>query len=239
MRKRTILLVCIVMLALVFLTFFYFSNIDTSNFSGSNGLTTGQKCDAIFIGLTASDMGNMVLLNPGNFRVGPVSSLGSGGYNGITGYINTTDLLVQVPVTFNNGAAWFAQYYLVYVDLTKHNVMGTEFADAHHTPAFVQANIPPGTGWYHELGSNGLNNVNFQVIYDNGSPIIMPVFLDSENLQRALNGETYQTINVSLNVTPDQNMVNGSLHGNEDRYLLIQNDGENTTGTEIRFFQGY
>ena len=151
MKKRTILLIgiVIVVLIVVILTLGYFLNIDRSNFSGSNSLTASQKCDAIYIGLTGSDMGNMVLENPGNFIIGSVSVLGPGGYNGATGYINVTGSFVQVPVTFNNGAAYFTQYYLVYVDLAKHRVMGTEYADAHHTPASVQVNIPPGAGWYH------------------------------------------------------------------------------------------
>jgi len=63
--------------------------------------------------------------------------------------------------------------------------------------------------------------------------------MHSENFQKALTGEAYQTINTSLDVTPDQNMVTGSIHGNEDMYMLIKNGAENTTSVNIFFMIGF
>ena len=233
MKKRIIIIIAVIILVVIvsFVIVFYFSNIDRSNFSNSNVLTASQKCGAVYIGLTGSYMGGIVLDNPGNFNIGPVSPL-SGGYNGVTGYINTTDKLVQVPVILSNGAAWFAQYYLVYVDLTRHTVMGTEWADAHHFPATFQVNIPPGAGWYQELEVNGMTN-NFQISYGNGSPIAMPVILDGDNLQKAISGESYQAINASLNMTPGQNTVDVLINGSGNLYILIKNERENMTAADI------
>lgn len=244
MNKRTILqiglaTIAITLVILVMIILVYFSELDSANFSDGNGLTTGQKEDAIITALTCSDMGSTMLLNPGNFRVEPVSPLGSGWWNGDTGYTNRTGVLAQVPVTMENGAAWFTQRNLIYVDLTRHEVLGTVYADAHHYPASAQVNIPPGSGWYHELGI-GSPSSSFRVTYDSGSPLIVPIILDKENLQKALKGETYDQISQSLTVTPDQNSVNGSIYGSRDLFMLINNSGENNTArAEIWFMLAF
>jgi hypothetical protein len=232
MKKRTILLIAsaIIIIIVLILAWIYYSEIDSSNFSDSNNLTAGQKRDAIITALTGSDMGNKMLWNPGNFRIEPVALPGSGWWNGRTGYINATGRLVQVPITMYNGADWFTDRYLIYVNLSGHDVTGRESADAHNYPASIDVNIPPGSGWYHELGLINPNSMNLQIYYDNGSPIIMPEILDEENMQRALNGEEYRTINVSLTITPEQYMVNGSLHYTRSLFMLIKNnDSVNTT----------
>ena len=244
------LLMVLILIAICFYAGPYSSPkvLESSNFSSRNGSATSQFSDAIDIALNGSEMGSMVLDNPENYNIGNVSTM-SGGYNGNTGYTNVTDMLVQVPFTFNAGA--MAQYYLVYVDLTKRTVIGTEYADAHHTPAYVQVNIPPGTSWYHDLG-HGLtghgeiitrnsspiiiSTVGFRETYNNNSSMIMPEILDSENFQKAMNGEAYQTINVSLNVTPEQNTVTGSINTSEDLIMLINNEEKNNLNTTIWFF---
>jgi hypothetical protein len=234
MKKRTIFLIgSAIIIVFAFLVLIYFSEIDSGNFSDSKNLTASQKRDAIITALTGSDMGNKMLRNPGNFRIEPVSVMGSGWWNGLTGFINTTGLLVQVPITMYNGAGWYTDRYLIYVNLSSHEVDGREFADAHYYPASIDVNIPPGSGWYHELGVINPNSMNFQVHYDNGNPI-MPEIIDRENLQRAANGEEYETINVSLAVTPGQNMVKGTLQNNRSLFMLIKNnDNDNTTRIEI------
>ena len=237
MRKRTILIISLILLFIVVSIFavLIIPGIDSSNFTDSNGLTADQKKEAIWIAVTDSDIKQILLENPSNCRVTEVSPLGSGGFTGKAGYINTTGMYAQVPISVG-GEGLYSVHYIAYVNLSGKEVTGTESASYRHLPAGADVKIPAGASWYHQLDGKEF----FRLKYRESNVKIQPLVLDEANLQKALEGKTYKAENQSLNRSPVLCEYNGTLSGESGKYLVVVNeDKSNTTSIDVLVMIGF
>lgn len=233
----TVLLLCTIMLVIAFsiFAFLIIPGIDSSNFTDSNGLTSDQKKEAIWIALTGSDVKQVILENPGNCRVTEVSTLGSGGFTGKAGYLNTTGPYAQVPISVG-GEGMFSEHYIAYVNLTGKDVTGSEWASYRHIPANAEISIPPYTGWYHEFK----NDVNITLEYSGSNLMVTPLVLDNDNFRNAMEGIAYHTEKENIVTNPGTGEFYINLNAGEGKFLLILNDDtENTTNIKVRISPGF
>lgn len=170
-----------------------------------------QKDVAVGIAISDPEINDAMLDNIGNVKIGNASPLEE---YGISGYINVSDALVQVPMKM--GTYYGGNRYVVYVDLNKSTVLGKEWYSYRGIPASMDVTIPPCASWYHLLSgpilaTNGTQYFFFGVrSFGPAGARIYPSIVDETNLFRLKNGTAYELAGYNDTFTYRPATMNGT-----------------------------
>ncbi len=172
-----------------------------NNTVDSNGLIVSQKAAAINIALSDPTIKGKLLDHPENSHIGNVTL---SRIDGESGYMNSTDMIVNVPFQFWGFQLEENEKMTIYVDLNTSKVIGNIWYSYRGFPMLAEITIPPGAYWYDHIvggmissnsgsvtgeGTLELSPYIFQIGPDNES--IYPTIVDRENLNLFLNNSPY------------------------------------------------
>lgn len=172
--------------------------VHSDNYNDSYGLTAGQKMDAILLALDNSRIGETINdfknMSP-NISVEPVTVSKQGIQSG---YLNITNI-VAVPMNF--GDMFSKQYFIVYVDIQNHTVIGLENGGFRGLDN-VNLSIPPGAYWYHWVMGPWVNasddmsriEMQFRVGYTPGDARLYMIVVNESNFEKFKNGSAFSPL---------------------------------------------
>ena len=187
----------------------------------SNGLSASQKTTAINIALSDPTIKGKLLYHPGNSHIGNVTL---SRIDGESGYVNSTDTIVNVPFQFWGLQLEENEKMIIYVDLNTSKVIGNIWYSYRGFPMLAEITIPPGAYWYDQIvggmisGNSGsmagegtleLSPDVFKIGPDNES--IYPTIVDRENLNRFLNNSPYIALTYYDDITNKTTSTKGDI----------------------------
>ncbi|HEY3422476.1 MAG TPA: hypothetical protein VGK13_04895, partial [Methanocellaceae archaeon] len=172
--------------------------VHADNYDDSDGLTTGQKMDAILLAINNSTVrerfGEYEGMNS-NLSIGPVIP-SMADYR--SGYLKRPDI-VNVPIILNSMP--LPEYLIVYVDIKNNTIDGVEGWWS-RTTGPMDASIPSGGEWYHRLmgpwiyesGDMSRIEMHFRLVYSPGDARLYPIIVDDSNFSLIKNGSMFSPV---------------------------------------------
>lgn len=148
MRDRTIVLAIVIIVTAFIVGCFLLDPwwANGKNYAGDSVVTGYDKLNAARIATMDPEVRGKMVNYIGDVWVGTVTPLGS---DGAVGYVNYSDMVVQVPIQMGHGIN--SDRYVVYVDVNHSKVIGKEWYSYRGFPATADITIPQGSCWYHVI----------------------------------------------------------------------------------------
>jgi hypothetical protein len=172
--------------------------VNADNYNDSNGLTTGQKMDAILLAINNSTVrerfSEYESMNS-NLSIGPVIPSMADYWSG---YLKHSDM-VNVPIILNGMP--LPEDLIVYVDIKNNTIDGVEGWWSRETGP-MDTSIPPGDEWYHRLMGPWINasgdmsriEMHFRMVYSPGDARLYPIIVDDSNFSLIKNGSMFSPV---------------------------------------------
>ena len=188
--------------------------VNGENYNDSNGLTAGQKMDAILLAVNNTKIQETIKEYQ---NISPNRSIGSvipSDQDYRSGYLGLPSI-VNVPMQFGDLPA--QEYFTAYVDIKNSTVIGVEDWWPKEAGQ-IDASIPAGADWYHRLMSPWVNSsdnmakieMEFRVIYTPDDARLYPIILDEDNFSKYRNGSSFTAVQYVDRMTSKTTVYDGT-----------------------------